>query len=184
MNMIQVDVTDKDIQCGVKRNIKKCPVALAMLRTLNLIVPNHYEVLIGNYVFRVVDDHKIYKFPTPQIVIKFIIDFDCDELVSPIRFDFDMDKGKLTDRTNFGHLFYPYHLEYKKIWIEGSWDSMNISTTKVQLSEDVKKFHILKEAPSPKLVLTDDKIVEPTKAELDKFMEKYFTDPALALVTI
>ena len=79
---MRIEVTQEDIDKGVKENCVKCPVALSLRR----LFPGEWEVDVG--------DDAIYAggnwYTPPDEAQEFIAKFDAGEPVAPFSFDVDL----------------------------------------------------------------------------------------------
>lgn len=81
----RVDVTAEDIAQGEPRKCVKCPIALALRRTLeqSLVgVGGHDAVMVGK--------HGVTSVELPSMAVRFIADFDDGKPVQPFSFALDL----------------------------------------------------------------------------------------------
>ena len=87
-----ITVTDEDIERGVRKSYKFCPIACAMRR-------KKWDVLavIEQYAEIDVEGDEV-KFKLPYDAQKFIVNFDTGKEVAPFEFEVDIDYNGPEDR--------------------------------------------------------------------------------------
>lgn len=87
MAAVTVDVTQQDIDAGERYQCDRCPVALALTRTL----PGAFVEVGNNYIRlrRFSESHSNY-LTTPDAVEGFIVAFDSGQPVDPFAFALDI----------------------------------------------------------------------------------------------
>lgn len=83
MNTKTIEITQKDIEKGVKSSAARCPVALAIMRAFDC-----ENVIVFKYIQ--VEDNICIE--TPPNVFKWLVDFDYDEEVEPFSFTVEYDE--------------------------------------------------------------------------------------------
>ena len=76
-----ITVTQKDIDLGIRKNCRVCPVALAVYRAINLPI----EVSAFNVCHE--GPYGEIIAPLPPEATRFILDFDAGKEVGPFTFD-------------------------------------------------------------------------------------------------
>lgn len=84
MNTFKIDVTEQDIQNGIKKDCNKCPIALATVRVLP---PNYTHIVVECDKIEASNRGVNCYFNLPHKARDFIERFDTDNIVSPISFE-------------------------------------------------------------------------------------------------
>ena len=79
---LRVEVTEEDIDLGVRRNPEWCPVALALIRCPGV----RYAQVFGSRAFATLDDDRELALSLPDKANDFIVDFDSERRVRPFMF--------------------------------------------------------------------------------------------------
>lgn len=89
MTVTTVDVTADDIRHGVQAECEECPFALALLRILR---PGTIPAVRNDYVTLYEGSYggKAVTIRLPPVVCRFIVSFDCGELVTPFSVELDI----------------------------------------------------------------------------------------------
>jgi hypothetical protein len=89
--LIRFDMSQEDVDLGVREDCENCPAARCIIRTLGLVdvVP---VVTTGDVRFwpRFGNQHRVAKVDAPDNLGDFVIDLDTGEDVRPISFDLDI----------------------------------------------------------------------------------------------
>lgn len=85
--LVKIQVTQEDINNGIKFKCESCPVALAIKR---LLKPN-VKVLVGDIISFMTNDSSEWKdVVTPERVWDFLVQFDNKRPVQPFSFELDI----------------------------------------------------------------------------------------------
>lgn len=79
--MIEINVTQEDINKGIKSDCSKCPIALAA----NRVIPNG-ALAVGGASITYWNEKEAISILLPEIALKFIRDFDSGRKVKPFSF--------------------------------------------------------------------------------------------------
>lgn len=83
-----IQVTQADIDKGVRCSCARCPIALALSRALKIDVQTDGHI----FWFKEFLDSNIYRLPTT--VARFVEKFDAKEAVEPLSFEIDLEAIK------------------------------------------------------------------------------------------
>lgn len=184
MKMIKVDVTSNHIRNGQRGVKSTCPVALAILDAMNMVEMNRYKVAVCGDSFNIHDcrTSETFHFRAPGSVGKFVESFDAYGMPPPFQFEFDFDlKGVY--RFPYPHVFFNYDYGYNIPSIKITIEKPKLGMVKIPLELKVAEWPIESKVKESSEVKDVKLLVEPTKKEIDEFVSKYLTDPALQLIT-
>lgn len=91
-SIIQVEVSEDDINKAIRSNSAKCVVAQAVARTL----PDASRIDVNMQTVRYTRNGKRYEWLTPQKVLNYIVEFDAGDHIEP--FTFRLTRGRTTHR--------------------------------------------------------------------------------------
>lgn len=86
----QVDVTQEDIDKGIKHDAACCPIALAFRRLYPFCMAGVYNLFFCDQ-----DGIAIMKAPLEPEAVEFIKDFDCGKPIQPFSFTFNLNYDEL-----------------------------------------------------------------------------------------
>jgi hypothetical protein len=89
MATLTVNVTQEDIDAGVAKDCRRCPVAKALARALNSVVAHASDNILASLTLiggRFYCDQIV---PAPPVVADFVRRFDAGQPISPFTFPID-----------------------------------------------------------------------------------------------